>query len=329
MNRFKNLSGKWFAVFLLLSGFVSPAFTQSEDGESASGGTAALSKMVRGGAEYRGQQIYQSACATCHGWGGDGKGPAASSLNPLPRNFTKGLYKFRTTAAGELPTDQDLFYIISNGVARSVMPPYKDLLSKQQIWDLVAYIKSFSEDFAEYGAPEPIEIPELPESTPEFVADGKHLYMALDCWTCHGVNGKGDGPSASTLKDDEGNRVPPMNFTRGHFKRGSSDAEVYKSVMTGLDGTPMPAFGDALLFPGGPLSNEATLAESFTQDEINQLKRYMSMQPKDSEIGSMSDEMKKELTRQRAISLVHYVKSLVKKPSFFYTLFVEDTEVTK
>src|SRR3989454_10425394 len=55
----------------------------------------------------KGKAVYVKWCAGCHGDGGAGDGPAAASMLPRPRNFTSGLYKIRTTASGQLPTDAD------------------------------------------------------------------------------------------------------------------------------------------------------------------------------------------------------------------------------
>ena len=54
-----------------------------------------------------GQTVYEHKCLLCHGDKGDGKGPGAEHLVPKPRDFTKGLYKIRTTA-NKTPFDQDL-----------------------------------------------------------------------------------------------------------------------------------------------------------------------------------------------------------------------------
>ena len=51
-----------------------------------------------------GKAVYERKCIGCHGEKGDGKGPAAELLLPKPRDFTKGLYKIRSTA-NKTPTD--------------------------------------------------------------------------------------------------------------------------------------------------------------------------------------------------------------------------------
>jgi cytochrome c oxidase cbb3-type subunit 2 len=67
----------------------------------------------------------------------------------------------------------------------------------------------------------------------------------LECWKCHGVEGRGNGPSADTLTDDENRPIKPFNFhDEEKFKCGAEDWQMYKDFMTGLDGSPMPSFSD-------------------------------------------------------------------------------------
>ena len=53
----------------------------------------------------KGEAIYEKWCAGCHGDTGAGDGPAAAYMLPRPRNFTGAVYKIRTTASGQLPTE--------------------------------------------------------------------------------------------------------------------------------------------------------------------------------------------------------------------------------
>ena len=80
----------------------------------------------------RGQAVYAKACAACHGENGDGNGPGAGPLNPKPRDFTSGMYKYRSTNYGEMPTDTDLLRVVNDGVAHTQMPPWKNTLSEQE-----------------------------------------------------------------------------------------------------------------------------------------------------------------------------------------------------
>src|SRR2546429_4036287 len=68
-------------------------------------------------------------CAGCHGETGAGDGPAAAYMLPRPRNFTGAVYKIRTTASGQLPTDADLLRAIDEGLPGSAMPAWKGRLS--------------------------------------------------------------------------------------------------------------------------------------------------------------------------------------------------------
>ena len=78
----------------------------------------------------QGELIYEKRCLQCHGDEGDGLGPAAERLNPPPRDFTLGLYKFQSSAFdADLPNDDDLFRMIRDGMPGTAMPDWDDLLS--------------------------------------------------------------------------------------------------------------------------------------------------------------------------------------------------------
>ena len=82
--------------------------------------------------------------------------------------------------------------------------------------------------------------------TPELLARGKALYAQAKCFQCHGEGGKGDGPSADELQDDLKFPIRPADFTRGQFKGGGDVRDIYRTMTTGLDGTPMPSFADSM-----------------------------------------------------------------------------------
>src|SRR6266704_6765766 len=96
-----------------------------------------------------GKKVYVKWCAGCHGDGGAGDGPAAAYMLPRPRNFTGGLYKIRTTASGQLPTDADLLRAIDEGLPGSAMPGWKGRLSDTERRQVMAYVKTFSSFFAD------------------------------------------------------------------------------------------------------------------------------------------------------------------------------------
>lgn len=191
---------------------------------------------------------YRRYCTVCHGDLGNGDGESAKwmdpPLYPKPRDFQLGVFKCRSTPTGTLPVDQDLFDTIARGMDRSNMPQWSQF-TKEQRADLVAFVKHFSPRFATEKPGTPITIPPEPEVTPERIQAGRDVFARVQCWKCHGVQGRGDGPSAATLTDDLGRPIAPFNFTEGaRPKCGDTDRDIYRIFMTGLDGTPMPSFAD-------------------------------------------------------------------------------------
>ena len=202
-----------------------------------------------------GKEFYRRFCVGCHGELGDGKGENANFVvgpyngfqysSPLPRNFTLGLFKCRSTPTGTLPVDNDLYDTIGRGIFTTYMPTWSSLTPKTRV-DLVAYVKTFSPRFKDEKPGDPIKIPPETPDTPESRQSGKTLYLTtLKCFECHGNEGHGDGPSAATLRDNLGNPIPPFDFTAGtRFKCGTTNEDLYRIFMTGLDGTPMPSWAD-------------------------------------------------------------------------------------
>lgn len=192
---------------------------------------------------------YRRYCAGCHGDLGDGNGENAVWLDPKPRDFTMATFKCRSTLTGTLPTDEDLFNTIGRGLTNSNMPIWNTFTSQQKA-DLVAYIKTFSARWEKEKPGDPIKVPAEPAVTIDSISHGKYLFTKLECWKCHGPQGKGDGPSAATLTDSKDQPIRPYNFAGGHddsrFKCGSSNQDIYKIFMTGVDGTPMPSFADTI-----------------------------------------------------------------------------------
>ncbi len=195
--------------------------------------------------EARGREVYERRCVGCHGVKGDGNGPVATFLNPRPRNFVVGAFKFRTTPSGSLPTDGDLFRTVNTGVRFTAMPTWHELHEKDRL-AVLTFIKTFSERWKEEKPETPVLIGQPPPATPELLARGKEWYVKAKCFQCHGDTGKGDGPSADELEDDLGFPILPADFTKGQFKGGADVRDIFRTMTTGLDGTPMPSFADAL-----------------------------------------------------------------------------------
>jgi cytochrome c oxidase cbb3-type subunit 2 len=192
------------------------------------------------------QGTYRRYCVGCHGKQGDGEGENAQWIDPKPRDFTLARYKCRSTPTGTLPTDQDLYDSIGRGLNASNMPSW-NTLTRQERADLVAFVKHFSARWQNEKPGTPISIPPQPEATADRINNGRELYQKLQCWKCHGLDGRSKGPDAATLADDQDRPIKPFNFVEeSRFKCGATNADLYKIFMTGLDGTPMPAYIDTV-----------------------------------------------------------------------------------
>ena len=204
----------------------------------------------------RGKEVYASRCVICHGDKGDGKGligivhraqQSGLVTSIYPRDFTAGVFKFRSTPSGDLPTDDDLMRIVTEGISRSGMPSHTDL-SEADRRSVIAYIKTFSPRWQQEEPGTPLQIASAPSyvGSTESSTRGKDVYSTMQCAKCHGDAGKGDGPSSADLEDSWGDKILPFDFTSGPLKGGSSREMIYRTFMTGLDGTPMPSYQDAL-----------------------------------------------------------------------------------
>jgi mono/diheme cytochrome c family protein len=195
-----------------------------------------------------GQQLYEANCAQCHGVKGRGDGYGAPFLVPPPRDLTAGEYKFRTTASGQLPTDDDLFRTISRGADGTGMPPWQFLLSDDDRWALVDYVKSFDERFtSRERKPMPLPAPPAESASAE---RGKQVYAKMQCAKCHGDDGRGVGPSSNTLADSKGRHVNSRDLTQpGTFRTGWAEREILRTFETGMNGVPMPSYSDAMSEP--------------------------------------------------------------------------------
>ncbi|MFQ5667825.1 MAG: c-type cytochrome, partial [Candidatus Binatia bacterium] len=204
-----------------------------------------------------GSAIYRRRCAGCHGDEGRGDGGGAAYFDPRPRDFTKGLFKFRSTKSGELPTDEDLFRTVSRGVPGTAMPAWGEgpfQLSVRERWQVVYYVKQLGgEDFADpdFNPYEQIlPQPEPPGETAQRIQAGREIFSDEQkggCIKCHGPNGRGNGPEAGTQVDDWGDPILPADLTKGwRYKNGTTPEEIFRTLSTGLNGTPMPGYGETL-----------------------------------------------------------------------------------
>ena len=195
-----------------------------------------------------GKKVYERWCAGCHGDDGAGGGPAANYMLPRPRDFTRALYQVRLTATGQLPLDEDLLHAIDAGLPGTAMPGWKPQLSDEERRDVMAYLKTFSAFFADTTQrPERMVLGKAPSGGADAIRIGRQFYDSIGCRKCHGDEGRGDGPSARTLKDDFDQPMFAADLTESwRFNGGSTVEDIYRRLRTGLDGTPMPTFSDLL-----------------------------------------------------------------------------------
>jgi cytochrome c oxidase cbb3-type subunit 2 len=173
-----------------------------------------------------------------------------------PRNFSFGVFKFRLTPSGSMPDDGDLLRTITRGVRGTAMPSWHELHEKDRL-AVIQYIKyRLALDrsdptnpyfyFVEEPPKAPIFIGEPPAPSAELVQLGQAAWQRAKCWECHGQGGKGDGEKAAGLKDDTGFPIRPADLTTGQFKSGPSVKDIFRTMSTGLSGTPMPSFSDTV-----------------------------------------------------------------------------------
>ena len=214
--------------------------------------------------DHPGKPVYDKWCAGCHGVEGRGDGPGARYMLPLPRDFTRASYQVRTTATGELPTDEDLRRVIDDGMPGTAMPGWSGRITSRERDDVIAYLKTMSRFFANNQAPAPVAIGRASGGGDDAIAEGRRVYEQMECNKCHGQQGRGDGTSAPTLVDDWDSPIRAADLSENwHFNGGGSVEQIYTRLRTGLDGTPMPTFSDAV---------EAGLV---TDDQLWQLAHYV------------------------------------------------------
>lgn len=193
-------------------------------------------------AQPAGRDLYMQRCFWCHGETGRGDGPSAVGMFPRPRDFARADYKIRSTPGGQLPTDDDLFRVISRGMPGTPMPGWKNILSKDERWQLVRYLKSLSPRF-QSEKPDALTIPGGAAS----IERGKEVYRNAKCFLCHGEAGRADGGITTTLNFAWGLPRAARDLTRGWSFLGEHEPrEIYLRITGGLNGTPMGPYQDLL-----------------------------------------------------------------------------------
>jgi mono/diheme cytochrome c family protein len=199
----------------------------------------------------KGRYVYQKHCVECHGTTGRGNGPWAAELETKPRNFRSGLFKFRTTSYGTQPVDSDLRRTIRSGISGTAMPIFSQL-HDEEVDALIVYLKNLSKNWKDPAlVAKPVPMPEVPawfSSKPDrqpHLTAGRARFATL-CAVCHGESGKGDGPGSKGLVDGWGNPIVPAALAAPHHKSGDSPRDLYRTIATGLNGTPMLGYAPSL-----------------------------------------------------------------------------------
>lgn len=245
-------------------------------------GTANHPKLLGGGVSERellyGQAIYRQNCQQCHGVSGDGDGPAAQYLMPRPRDFRRGIFKFTSTPYGYRPRRADLVRTVQRGIVGTAMPSFR-LLPKQDLEAVVDYVLALShrgeleqlliQDADDQGEMTKEQAESLvnvvldrwkqarnnvvepatpmPEITPETIAEGRAIFLKRECFKCHGRDGRGGLAGGIEVGPDAWGRPDPAaDLTSGMLHGGQAPLDIYRRISSGINGTPMPAFKDAL-----------------------------------------------------------------------------------
>lgn len=266
-----------------------------------------------------GQSIYLQRCVGCHGVDGDGLGTGSERLLPPPRDFSSGMFKFMSTAFdGYVPQDQDIYAMIRKGMPGTSMPGWEDVLSRQEMWDLVAYIKVFPG----YDEEQPGPVVDFGEPIPasaDSIEKGRALFLEEDrCSECHGKEGKGD--AMKRLLGDNGERTWPRNLTKPWTFRDSNDpVDIFTRISVGIPGTQMPSFAD-------PASNKMLAVEErwHVANYVNSLAKTVGVVNPDNTVvkslrieGSIADDPFDEIWENAAPTTFILVPQIIVETRHF------------
>ncbi len=223
-----------------------------------------------------GQDVYMKRCVQCHGVSGDGNGPVAASMYPRPRDYRRGIFKFTSTPYGGRPRREDLIATLHRGVVGTSMPSFR-LLPKKDVESVVDYVlvlsqrgeleyqlaneAEASEELLEEDIPDFVEdvgnhwkeaeasltqpLTAQPQLTPDRVALGREAFLSKGCSKCHGEDGRGHTKD-NIGKDSWGYATRAADLTSGMLHGGQEPVDIYRRVMNGINGTPMPGFRSSL-----------------------------------------------------------------------------------
>ena len=243
---FKWITAWWFAYALVGTGATARADEPARAGEPPAGFAPPDESLFAAG-----RFVYERNCVMCHGRWGDGDGEMGRTVVPKPRKFTTGIFKYRSTPPGFLPTTDDLMRTVRGGRSNTAMPFFSHL-SEREIRAVVEYVKSFSSKWRKPAnhAP-PVPLPPAPDwladpaAAGPRIAKGQAAYAAF-CVACHGENADGKGPASAELRDAWDDPCPPIDLRLPAYRNGRSAGDIFRVLTLGINGTPMPTFGEAL-----------------------------------------------------------------------------------
>jgi len=259
----------------------------------------------------RGKAVYEKYCVGCHGEAGDGAGPAAKRLITKPRDFTKGIYKFRSTDSSSLPLDADIHRTLRRGLSRVSMPSFR-MVPDSEILAVTEYIKNF---YVDWDEDEPdrqvVHVPAAPGdlATADRIERGRVVYVVMQCYTCHGIDGAGTGATETEFTDAWGNIQKPYNFTRGGLKSGDDPEDIFRTFSAGLISV-MPSYPGVILASTSQ-ATFATNAAVLPAGEHDRLQTALAAFPATgADFAALSVADKAELAERNSWDLVAFVMSL-------------------
>jgi mono/diheme cytochrome c family protein len=184
-----------------------------------------------------GSRVYRARCAVCHGVDGRGDGPAAGMLSPRPRDFTTGRYKFRSTPTGRLPALEDVVTTTARGLRGTSMPGFADVLTPGEIDAVARHVLALAPQSAS-RAPA-LTVPPMARG------DGAALFQRAGCAECHGTDGRGSAWRTAGTAPWGGHPATRLDEPWA-FRAGSDETAIALRILTGVDGTAMPAYADVL-----------------------------------------------------------------------------------
>jgi len=259
-----------------------------------------------------GLAVYDKYCVGCHGEQGKGEGPAAKRLITQPRDFTSGIYKFRSTDSGSLPMEADLYRTITRGLSRVSMPAFP-LMPEYDKVAVIEYIKSLYPKWnEEKDARKLVFVPRPPVDLMDAtrVKRGHVIYIVMQCGKCHGIDGAGTGATQTEYEDAWGDPQKAFNFTRGRLKGGDDPQDIYRTFHTGLRSI-MPSYGLTVL----ATANVETFNQQATDLDpavVESLKPVLDAFPATGAdvFSKLSPKEQEELGERNSWDLVAYVLSL-------------------